>query len=136
MLGDRSDLGGRDVFVDGVGEVGVAGAEVDRRDAACGEAGDVGPAVLGAHTAAAVRMHLLDKALRSGRETGRAARRARRRCARTSGPGRENTCRTCSVASSSERSGAKRKFTSTVASSGTTLPATPPPTRTAYSPSR
>lgn len=47
-----------------------------------------------------------------------------------------NTSRTCATACSADRSGANRKFTVTTHSSGTTLPATPPPIRTACSPSR
>ena len=43
----RGDLGGVDVLLAGVREVGVAGAVVDRRDAEGGEPRHVGPAVLG-----------------------------------------------------------------------------------------
>jgi hypothetical protein len=42
----------QDVFLTGVCELRVAGAVVDRRDAECGEAGDVGPAELGPGRAA------------------------------------------------------------------------------------
>ena len=47
-----------------------------------------------------------------------------------------STARTCASACAALRSGAKRKFTSTSHTSGTTLPATPPVIFTAFSPSR
>ena len=126
---------GLDALVGGVGEQGVAGAEVDRRDAVRGEAGDVGPTELGAH-----------------RYRWRSTRRASSGWSSPGGaPGATSTTSTTSSPLEIERRSRRARGASASAAvaiggeavvdhedgpSGTTLPATPPSTRTACSASR
>ena len=115
----------------GVGQVRVARAEVQRRDAERREPGHVGPA-------RACRPASLPTAARNSR-AGAAARPGQG--ARAPSPAISHVeavedLAQVRLASASVRSGANRKLTSISHRSGITLPATPPRMRTALSPSR